>query len=149
MDIMQLIQSLVWLMAGIGVFITGMNLMGDGLEKSAGSGMKKLLEKVSDICDRFFEVALIEDKSETAELFGLYDTLLTQRAVLSAMLCSAAAVGSHGSAFVDRLPPSADLQGRTTRTLTRKDISERSPVSPMPNPELWFETLLARQRKEN
>ena len=47
-DIMQLIQSLVWLMAGIGVFITGMNLMGDGLEKSAGSGMKKLLEKISN-----------------------------------------------------------------------------------------------------
>ena len=48
MDIMQLIQSLVWLMAGIGVFITGMNLMGDGLEKSAGSGMKRLLEKISN-----------------------------------------------------------------------------------------------------
>ena len=48
LDIMQLIQSLVWLMAGIGVFITGMNLMGDGLEKSAGSGMKKLLEKISN-----------------------------------------------------------------------------------------------------
>ncbi len=48
MDIMQLIQSLVWLMAGIGVFITGMNLMGDGLEKSAGSGMKRMLEKISN-----------------------------------------------------------------------------------------------------
>ena len=48
MDIMQLIQSLVWLMAGIGVFITGMNLMGDGLEKSAGSGMKNLLGKISN-----------------------------------------------------------------------------------------------------
>ena len=47
-DIMQLFQSLVWLMAGIGVFITGMNLMGDGLEKSAGSGMKKLLERISN-----------------------------------------------------------------------------------------------------
>ena len=48
LDIMQLFQSLVWLMAGIGVFITGMNLMGDGLEKSAGSGMKRLLEKISN-----------------------------------------------------------------------------------------------------
>lgn len=48
MDVMQLIQSLVWLMAGIGVFITGMNLLSGSLEKSAGSGMKKLLEKISN-----------------------------------------------------------------------------------------------------
>lgn len=47
-DIMQLIQSLIWLLAGVGVFIVGMNFMGDALEKSAGSGMKKLLEKISN-----------------------------------------------------------------------------------------------------
>ncbi|MBQ4151040.1 MAG: Na/Pi cotransporter family protein [Clostridia bacterium] len=47
-EIMQLIQSLVWLLAGVGVFIVGMNFMGDALEKSAGSGMKKLLEKISN-----------------------------------------------------------------------------------------------------
>lgn len=36
------------LLAGIGVFITGMNLMGEGLEKSAGEGMKKIFRKVSN-----------------------------------------------------------------------------------------------------
>ena len=46
-QIMQLIQSLIWLLAGVGVFIVGMNFMGDALEKSAGGGMKKLLEKIS------------------------------------------------------------------------------------------------------
>ena len=35
-DIMQLIQSLIWLLAGVGVFIVGMNFMSDALEKSAG-----------------------------------------------------------------------------------------------------------------
>lgn len=30
-DIMQLIQSLIWLLAGVGVFIVGMNFMGDAL----------------------------------------------------------------------------------------------------------------------
>ena len=45
---MQLVQSLIWLLAGVGVFIVGMNFMGDALEKSAGSGMKKLLEKISN-----------------------------------------------------------------------------------------------------
>ena len=47
-EIMQLVQSLIWLLAGVGVFIVGMNFMGDALEKSASVGMKKLLEKISN-----------------------------------------------------------------------------------------------------
>lgn len=47
-EVMQLIQSLIWLLAGVGVFIVGMNFMGDALEKSAGSGMKRLLERISN-----------------------------------------------------------------------------------------------------
>ena len=42
-NVLQLIQSLIWLLAGVGVFIVGMNFMSDALEKSAGDGMKKLL----------------------------------------------------------------------------------------------------------
>ena len=41
-EFLQLTQSLIWLLAGVGVFIVGMNFMGDALEKSAGNGMKKL-----------------------------------------------------------------------------------------------------------
>ncbi|MBQ2841498.1 MAG: Na/Pi cotransporter family protein [Clostridia bacterium] len=47
-NIMQLVQSLIWLLAGVGVFIVGMNFMGDALEKTAGGGMKKLLERISN-----------------------------------------------------------------------------------------------------
>lgn len=47
-EITQLIQSLIWLLAGVGVFIVGMNFLSNALEKSAGSGMKKLLEKISN-----------------------------------------------------------------------------------------------------
>lgn len=47
-QITQLIQSLIWLLAGVGVFIVGMNFMGDALEKSAGTGMKRLLERISN-----------------------------------------------------------------------------------------------------
>ncbi len=47
-EILQLLQSLVWLLAGVGVFIVGMNFLGDALEKSAGSGMKRMLEKISN-----------------------------------------------------------------------------------------------------
>ena len=43
---MQLIQSLIWLLAGVGIFIVGMNFMGSALEKCAGDGMKRLLGKI-------------------------------------------------------------------------------------------------------
>ena len=55
-EIMQLFGSLVWLLAGVGVFIVGMNFMGDALEKSAGRGMKNLLEKISN--NRFSGVGI-------------------------------------------------------------------------------------------
>ena len=45
---MELLGCLIWLLAGVGVFIVGMNFMGDALEKSAGSGMKKFLGKISN-----------------------------------------------------------------------------------------------------
>lgn len=55
-EVMQLIQSLIWLLAGVGVFIVGMNFMSDALEKSAGEGMKRLLEKISN--NRFSGVGI-------------------------------------------------------------------------------------------
>ena len=70
-EIMQLVQSLIWLLAGVGVFIVGMNFMGDALEKSAGSGMKSLLERISN--NRFSGVgigagvtAIIQSSSATS-----------------------------------------------------------------------------------
>lgn len=109
-------------------------------------GMKTLFAEVSDLCDGFFERVAARDASEIAELFKLYDMVLTQRSVLSAMICSAEAIGTHGSAFVDRRPDEMGGKARTTRTVTRGCDSELLEVSPMPDPELWFETLLARQR---
>ena len=41
-------ESLIWLLAGVAVFIVGMSFMSDALEKSAGNGMKTLLEKISN-----------------------------------------------------------------------------------------------------
>lgn len=70
-EIIQLIQSLIWLLAGVGVFIVGMNFMGDALEKSAGNGMKRLLERISN--NRFSGVgigagvtAIIQSSSATS-----------------------------------------------------------------------------------
>ena len=56
---MQLLASLIWLLAGVGVFIVGMNFMSDALEKSAGSGMKRLLERISN--NRFSGLERVAD----------------------------------------------------------------------------------------
>jgi len=68
---MQLLQSLIWLLAGVGVFIVGMNFLSDALEKSAGDGMKKLLGRISN--NRFSGVgigaavtAIIQSSSATS-----------------------------------------------------------------------------------
>ncbi len=111
-------------------------------------GMRALMEKVSALCESFFETVRIKDRAETAAAFRLYDTVLTQRSVLSAMLCSARELGTHGSALVDRLPDQSDGAARKTRTLTKGAVSRLADVSPMPEPELWFETLLARKKQE-
>ena len=70
-EIMQLVGSLIWLLAGVGVFIVGMNFMSDALEKSAGRGMKKMLEKISN--NRFSGIgigagvtAIIQSSSATS-----------------------------------------------------------------------------------
>ncbi|MBQ9967745.1 MAG: Na/Pi cotransporter family protein [Oscillospiraceae bacterium] len=70
-DTMQLIQSLIWLLAGVGVFIVGMGFMSEALEKSAGEGMKRLLGRISN--DRFSGVgigagvtAIIQSSSATS-----------------------------------------------------------------------------------
>ncbi len=47
-EIMQLLGSLIWLLAGVGVFIVGMNFMSEALEKSAGEGMKRMLSRISN-----------------------------------------------------------------------------------------------------
>ena len=70
-EIIQLIQSLIWLLAGVGVFIVGMNFLSDALERSAGDGMKKLLGRISN--NRFSGVgigagvtAIIQSSSATS-----------------------------------------------------------------------------------
>lgn len=70
-EVMQLIYSMIWLLAGVGVFIVGMNFLSNALEKSAGSGMKKLLGKISN--NRFKGVgvgagvtAIIQSSSATS-----------------------------------------------------------------------------------
>ena len=107
--------------------------------------MRELFSEVCNLCDNFYDTVKVASDYDLFDAFMLYDTILTQRAVLSAMLTSAEKVGSHGSAFVDRKAPYENDAPRDTQTVTDKNESYLRPVRPLPNPELWFETLLARQ----
>ncbi len=113
--------------------------------------MEALFSEVSAVCDGFFDIVRIEDTSGRAALFQLYDAYLTARGTLSAMLCAAKEYGTHGAALVDRLPPRVGKAPRKTRTLTSGKHSYTEAVSEIPEPPLWFETLLAQklQEKEN
>ena len=44
---METLEVIVKLLGGLGLFIYGMKVMGDGLENAAGAGLKKILEKVT------------------------------------------------------------------------------------------------------
>lgn len=51
-----MLKILMELMGGLGLFIYGMKLMGDGLENAAGEGLKNILEKVTS--NKFIGVAV-------------------------------------------------------------------------------------------
>ena len=68
---MTILEAILLLLAGVGVFIAGMNMLSDGLERSAGGGLKKLLGKISN--NRFAGVgvgagvtAIIQSSSATS-----------------------------------------------------------------------------------
>ena len=73
-EILQLIGSLIWLIAGVGVFIVGMNFMSDVLEKSAGSGMKRMLEKISN--NRLSGVGISSSLDISRRYFYRFDSKL-------------------------------------------------------------------------
>ena len=67
----EIVNSILLLLAGVGVFIAGMNMLSKELEKSAGGGLKKLLGKITG--NRFAGVgvgagvtAIIQSSSATS-----------------------------------------------------------------------------------
>lgn len=109
------------------------------------SEMKKLYDELCELSDAFFDIVIAGSKQENAELFLLYDQVLTQKATLSAMLCSAKKYGSHGSAYIKDGDRPTYNEIRDTETVTTLSGSYFRMVRPIPDAELWFEKLLARK----
>ena len=86
------------------------------------------------LCGTFAAVWGIATAAKNGQLGGLVGELLA------------------GQGTTSKNPPSPDDSEQDPkleqeRTVTRGKVSMREAVSKMPSPELWFETLLARQRK--
>lgn len=67
---MNTLNMLVQVIGGLGLFLFGMNLMGEGLEKAAGDGLKGILEKVTNnriigVLIGAFVTAIIQSSSAT------------------------------------------------------------------------------------
>ncbi len=109
--------------------------------------MKKMLAEVSELCYNTEGNLVIGGAEDELPAALLTDLLLTQQAVLSAMLFSAEAVGSHGSAYIvgTEVPQEQPIRRTCTRTVGTR--STLCPVRPIPDGELWFENLLRRSQE--
>ena len=90
------------------------------------AGMRRLKERV--------ELALTQAEAQTEDVpraLLFRDILLTQQAVLSAMLYAAAEQGT---------PPGV--------LMTRPEGSRREPARPLPERDLWFESVWKKSREE-
>lgn len=102
-----------------------------------------------------------EKPTELPRLFQNYDSLLMSQAVAGAMAYTARTYGSRGSSFVlrggdfmDRDPLPEQEEGRDRVVVLRKEgqaiTLTAEPVKPIPDRELWFETVWkAHQNRKN
>lgn len=91
------------------------------------AGMIRHLARLEELAQTFRPLS--EDPTLVAERLRLRDLILTQRAVLSAML------------FSIRHPGEGVLE-------TRGGVSSRRPARPIPERELWFERVWQQEREE-
>lgn len=104
------------------------------------------MKKILDIVQRYLSHLKDISSSDLPAWYRLRDQLITTRAVLSAMLCSAGEIGSHGSALIQDQGTAAFDGIRRTRTVTSLEGSYIQAVTPIPDGELWFETVFAGQK---
>ena len=107
--------------------------------------MKLQLEYLIRLADNFENEVTVKDTREVLDYIILYDLVIAQRAVLSAMIFSAENIGTHGSAYVLNDIRDKKEARRDTQTLTRHFASSFIPTKPIPDAELWFEKLLAKR----
>jgi succinate dehydrogenase/fumarate reductase flavoprotein subunit len=111
------------------------------------SKMEELYEALCDERKDFFVKNTVESEADLPELYKSYDILLTQIAVLSAMIYSAEHIGSRGSAIV-KGADSSNGSHNDKLTITQIKgliaVTHFEQVRPLPICDDWFETVWAK-----
>jgi len=102
--------------------------------------MNRLYEALCLQKENFFTENTITADNELSGIYKCYDALVTQIAVLSAMLFSAKEVGSRGSALVKGAAMDGG-QFKDQVVTTQNGRSFFEPVRPLPVCDDWFETV--------
>jgi len=102
--------------------------------------MRKLYDDLCRRRDSFFQENSIANDSELPHLYKSYDLLITQIAMLSAMIFSADKWGTHGGALVEDATQSAVYQANQV-VITADGKSKFEPVRPLPECDDWFERI--------
>lgn len=131
-----------------------------GMSKVAGhirsvDGMEKLKRDVDARLSIFFKEVEIKSTYEIPKYFKMYDMLLVQSAVLSAMIESTKTFGTRGAGLVEGVPKiqlSENLKIITKRLLEEDGetainfTSRAQKVRSLPQSDSWFETVWEEHR---
>lgn len=110
--------------------------------------MRALYDELREYALSFYENSTICAAAELPMLYKNYDIILTQIAVLSAMLFSAEHVGSRGGALVEAALKKDNDAYMDHVVVTRGDVSHFEPVRPLPVCDDWFETVWREYESE-
>jgi len=107
--------------------------------------MKKLHTKLCQLRDNFFEENSVQSKAALPQLYKNYDILLTQIAILSAMIFSAKNIGTRGGALVDSHMQSDEKHMDKVINTHHNGESYFEQVRPLPPCDDWFEKVWAER----
>jgi len=102
--------------------------------------MRELYTELTRRLESFFQENTISEDSELPYLYKSHDILLTQTAMLSAMIFAAESWGTHGGALVEDAPGGASYCPSQVIT-TQSGQSYLEPVRPLPDCDDWFERI--------
>jgi len=102
--------------------------------------MRKLYNELLASKENFFEKNSIQFLKQTPQIYKYYDALVTQIAILSAMIFAAENIGSRGGALVKDAEMDKGHYNDQVIT-THNNHSFFEPVRPMPICDNWFETV--------
>lgn len=111
--------------------------------------MKELYKTATELKNNFSDKVIAADKNEYKKYFKLYDMILSQCAVLSAMIFSAEFDATHGSAIVDNKPYIPNQKQMDNIIITDGFNSYAQKIRPFPNPDIWFESVWNTFNKTN